>query len=325
MKLNTKLTGALVALVVTIVSVSQGCQYWSQARSLRAIAERNTALLVEREWKNADNVHFSVQEAVKGSLERGEMEKFTKLLEAQHGVDGLLEFSLFDRSGQATHSSHTNFLKRSLPADLRQRLFSSSERVSRQAGDAFEIYQPKLVARDCVRCHLDWKAGDIGGVTCFRFSTAALERSQGQWAESAAALRKSSVMSAALTTLGILLSTSLLTHWLVKRMVARPLHRLEGQLSRDSDEVFAAAATVAEGSQTLARGASEQAASLQETSASLEEMTSMVRRNADSAGQAKQLADQTRDEADAGCARHGADDGGDERDPSVQLRRGEDR
>jgi methyl-accepting chemotaxis protein len=51
----------------------------------------------------------------------------------------------------------------------------------------------------------------------------------------------------------------------------------------------------------LAEGASEQAASLEETSASLEEMSSMTKRNADSALAAKELTGQTRAAAECGA------------------------
>ncbi len=68
-------------------------------------------------------------------------------------------------------------------------------------------------------------------------------------------------------------------------------------------ETAAAAGQVSTSSQSLASGSSEQAASLEETSASLEEITSMTKRNAESATAAKSLAGQTRQEADAGATR----------------------
>ncbi|MBI5691794.1 MAG: hypothetical protein HZC55_17070 [Verrucomicrobia bacterium] len=77
--------------------------------------------------------------------------------------------------------------------------------------------------------------------------------------------------------------------------IARPLGEGATQVAESSGQVSTA-------SQSLAQGASEQAASLEETSASLEEVTSMTRRNADHAAQAKQIAAQTRAAADAGAA-----------------------
>lgn len=85
----------------------------------------------------------------------------------------------------------------------------------------------------------------------------------------------------------------------ISRSITAPLRAITEALDSGAEEIRTASAQIAVSSQTLAQGASEQAASLEETSASLEEMTSIVRVNADSAQQAKELASQTRAAADA--------------------------
>ncbi len=74
------------------------------------------------------------------------------------------------------------------------------------------------------------------------------------------------------------------------------------QLELGAAQTASAAGQVSASSQTLAEGASEQAASLEETSAALAEISSMTSRNAESAVQAKGLANQTRHAAEAGSA-----------------------
>ena len=81
----------------------------------------------------------------------------------------------------------------------------------------------------------------------------------------------------------------------------KTLTNIVNTLAEGSDQVAAAAGQVSGSSQSLAEGASEQAASLEETSASLEEMTSMTKRNADNALNAKETAVQTRQSADNGA------------------------
>lgn len=61
-----------------------------------------------------------------------------------------------------------------------------------------------------------------------------------------------------------------------------------------------AASEVADGNTALSQRTEEQASSLEETASSMEEMTGTVRQNADSAGQAKQLADENRVRATGG-------------------------
>jgi methyl-accepting chemotaxis protein len=89
---------------------------------------------------------------------------------------------------------------------------------------------------------------------------------------------------------------------IIIRGVNRALHQITSTLNDASAQVSAAAGQVSGSAQSLAEGSSEQAASLEETGASLEEVTSMTKRNADNAAQAKELSAQTRAAADTGAA-----------------------
>jgi hypothetical protein len=82
--------------------------------------------------------------------------------------------------------------------------------------------------------------------------------------------------------------------WLISRSIVGPLRNIASALSAGAEQTAASSSQVASASTTLAEGASEQAASL-------EEMTSMVKRNADSAQQAKEISSQTRAAADTGA------------------------
>ena len=69
------------------------------------------------------------------------------------------------------------------------------------------------------------------------------------------------------------------------------LNRTVSALSEGSTQVASASGQLSSSSQGLAEGSSSQAASLEETASAMEEMSAMTRRNAESAGQAKSLAD----------------------------------
>jgi len=87
--------------------------------------------------------------------------------------------------------------------------------------------------------------------------------------------------------------------WLARRS-RTALSGIVTRLADGSSTVRSASNRVSETSRSLAEGASSQAASLEETGSSLEEMSSMTRRNAESAGKAKDLATLARQAADAG-------------------------
>ncbi|MBI2510774.1 MAG: chemotaxis protein [Opitutae bacterium] len=88
--------------------------------------------------------------------------------------------------------------------------------------------------------------------------------------------------------------------FIIARSIVGPLTTITRTVGDGAEQIATASGQVSSSSQSLAEGASEQAASLEETSASIEEMASMTKRNSDSAGQAKELAAQTRSAADAG-------------------------
>ena len=88
--------------------------------------------------------------------------------------------------------------------------------------------------------------------------------------------------------------------FLNRAIIVRPLNASIACIDEASWQTAAASDRVSVSSQSLAEGASEQAGSLEETSASLEEMSAMTRRNADNAGKAKSLTNQTRAAADTG-------------------------
>ena len=121
--------------------------------------------------------------------------------------------------------------------------------------------------------------------------------------ESSGAIQKSVSISQRIILAGLTIAilVGCLLGALIVRQINGALSQISKTLSNGAGEVASAAGQVAAAGQTLAQGACEQAASLEETSASLEEISSMTKRNAESAGQAAELARQTRAAADLGA------------------------
>jgi methyl-accepting chemotaxis protein len=115
---------------------------------------------------------------------------------------------------------------------------------------------------------------------------------------SAASLSQGSVVL--MIGVGVVLVLGLAGAWLITRSITVPVRVLTQTLSSGADETAAAAGQVSSSSQSLAEGASQQAASLEETSASLEEMSSLTRRNAETADRVKSLASDARNAGDVG-------------------------
>ncbi len=318
MRLHTKLTLSLLVGLLLVVTLAQVFQYRSSIDQITSLSKQDIQLMQEREEEHAKNIFRSVERAIAGSLERGEMEKFTKILNAQKDVEGLLEFSLFDRQGVVTHSSDEEFLNKELSEDLKDRLLSSFDTYMTHGEGMIEIYQPQPVNRDCVRCHAGWNEGEVGGVTYFRFSTEALQDAEVQAQNSISNLVKTTFQNSLTTVVGIILVLLTAMYFLVRKFVGRPLGEFvtllqrfekdEGDLTRrveigTSDEIGglarlfnsfveklnSAISRAQRAAFVVGSGATSQAGAVEETSASVEEIAAMAKLNADKAQEANTL------------------------------------
>jgi methyl-accepting chemotaxis protein len=111
-------------------------------------------------------------------------------------------------------------------------------------------------------------------------------------AEAFAAVKAMGWMTAVVGLAGV--AVIVLVALLITRSITGPVNRIIDGLNEGAEQVSTASAQVSGASQSLAEGASEQAASIEETSSSLEEISSMTKQNAQHAGQANNLMEETR-------------------------------
>jgi len=90
------------------------------------------------------------------------------------------------------------------------------------------------------------------------------------------------------------------TGFLITRRTHGVLGGVANELADGAAQVSSASGEISRASQSLAQSSSELAASIEETSATLEEISSMTKRNAESAGNAREIANQTRSAAETG-------------------------
>ncbi len=224
MKLHTKLVlSLLVGLIIVIVTV-QTIQYINTSGLISKLAKSNIDLLKEREKRFAINIYKSIERAIAGSLKRGEMEKFTSLLKEQREIEGLLEFSLYGRNEKVHYSSDKSFIGKKLSIQIKKQLKGSEDILLLWRQNAIEIYKPQVINADCIRCHTNWKPGENGGITSFRFSTKAMAEAKKQATTAISNVKKSSLVSSSLSVLCIICVLFLTMYLLVKKFVSRPLN-----------------------------------------------------------------------------------------------------
>lgn len=107
----------------------------------------------------------SFYESAKGSLERGQMNNFQKLLSSQMNIEGMKSVSLFSREGLLDMSSldvQKNDI--SLDSDDFQRAKVGKKQFSQKKEGEFQIITPQITTPDCIRCHQEWPENEIGGI-----------------------------------------------------------------------------------------------------------------------------------------------------------------
>ncbi|WP_054690847.1 HAMP domain-containing protein [Desulfosarcina cetonica] len=299
MKLQTKLIFFQVLLLILVIAIAQIIQYKKMTHAVSAFSAANLQVMRDREERAAKNIFYSVNHAVAGSLERGEMEKFSRLLEDQRQLEGLLEFSLQDRKGVVTHSTDRRLLATAIPEDVKTQLFDKPEMLLKWNQDDVEIYKPLRVSNDCIRCHTDWNRDDIGGIVHFRFSKAAITTAETQAAGILSSMKSTALKSAAFSLCGIVLVLAVAMHFLVKKLVGAPLRKInlrlhdiaegEGDLTAriqvaHADEIGSLAISFnifVEKLQEMVKNIAENAVMLSESSSDLSDMSGKMSEDSD--------------------------------------------
>ena len=123
------------------------------------------------------NLFNSFEYGVKGSLERGQMKTFQKLLLEQKRIPGVVNASLYDKNAIVNLSSSGEEMvgKEMLP-DIKQRLYEEKTTIEYISGEYIHIISPQIVVKDCIRCHIDWAEDVIGGSIAMTYDLSSLNR-----------------------------------------------------------------------------------------------------------------------------------------------------
>ena len=197
--------------------------------------------------------------------------------------------------------------KRGIQEEDRRRLLVEVEKQLSVYSGLFDQLESGVLANDADATAKAYSGmSEVGGLIDKRMADFAAEFTAEQVAVGARIDRGMQLARGGVLLLGlsaIILGVGL--SLIIAGGIVRPLRAITGDLADGAANVQAAAGQVAGSAQTLAEGSSEQAASLEESSASLEEVTSMTRRNSESAARARELSAQTRGAAETGAVEMG--------------------
>ncbi|MCP3944498.1 MAG: chemotaxis protein [Desulfobacteraceae bacterium] len=220
----------------------------------------------------------SFEDGVKGSLERGQMKNFQKLLHHQKEIRGVIGVNLYDKQGEVNLSSNDVIGVPALSEQLLNFIRQSKEPIIFETDSSLTIYGPQWVVPDCIRCHPKWENGDIGGVLSLAYNLDSLN---------SVITRLKYFTSGGSFILLIIISCIILL--VMRKMVSNPVNQVINNLSSSAKSVGRAASLSASSSESLSDNAALAASSLEKTSASLEKLDGMTNMNTASAASADDI------------------------------------
>ena len=223
MKLHTKLIISILMILIVSIIIEQVFQYFKVINIIEQLIESNTLSLKNEIKKNALNINESIHNAVSGSLERGEMEKFSKLMKLQKTNKTLLEMSLYDVDCKISYSTNDLKIGTNISADLKKQIYDEKKQILLFNDKLIDVYQPQMITGDCIRCHTDWKTGDIGGIIQTTFSTEIITKTLSQANTTLIQLKKSSIFNTLISIIGTTIIFAVLVFILLNKMVRLPL------------------------------------------------------------------------------------------------------
>lgn len=285
MKLHVRIG---LALMLSLVGLTSAAQYWQIHQRLdevRSQAAHELERIESQERANAGNVARSAVESVAGSLERGEMAKFARSLEAQKHIEGLLEFSLFSQQGKVVHSTVPERMGADFPDDVFDRADLAQQES--ETADRRTLLIPQPIDGDCVRCHVTWPREGFGGALYLVFDRSTSETARAEVQASIAGSRERAVRDGVVVVIGLCAVVALVSFF----GMGRPLSHLSRFLRAFHRSTSDLAERIADHAQTMAQELAAQRELTSQIASSTEHVADVSR---DVAEQCAHLADEAR-------------------------------
>jgi methyl-accepting chemotaxis protein len=223
MRLERRIVLSISLGIVTVLGLSEVVRQTYDAQRLADFQERNPERVEAAMHATLAPIAESVQSAIEDVMAEGSMELLDRMLVRQQRVTSILDVSLFNAMGKATHGSRADLVGRRLEASIVDGIRHRGRRVERVSGDAFEVYQPFVATEACTRCHADWTKGEVGGVLGLRISKASFLETQKDLLHSTQDLKQSGIVLGTSVSAGLLMVLVLLVQALVRKQIIRPL------------------------------------------------------------------------------------------------------
>jgi methyl-accepting chemotaxis protein len=268
-----------------------------------AIADGLQQMLKQAQTQGDMNAAFRISNALKAFFESTSLTNgFLLTSDPQKATDAATALKIVVAQIQLLEKEQVEIekLDASMKDDAKRALLAALQKSAASYAQGLDAVVNSKQARDRIVDERLNRLAPEFTATLGRVKTAVQTQQRGIEERTHAEQRRNEIVVAAVAVAGIV--AGVLLAWAITRSVGTRITQVAARLAEESEKANGSAAQVAQASQAMATGASQQASSLEETSSSLHEIASMTARNSESARNAKVLANETRQTADAGAA-----------------------
>ncbi len=252
MSIQKKVAAILLLLMVLVMATAIFVVNQQTTSLLKKQAADEMDVLRDAEYQQAKSVFQSLNIGTSTSVEMGEMEVFDELLNDLSTVHNILEVGLTNGQGNIDYSSDDRRINQTLDGAIFQQARSDRSGAfgQHERSEDFVLTLGKFFSTECLECHEDHKAGDLGGVLYLRYNLKELHERHNAISIALDEGVSQSVRTMSITgILGVILASSVI-YWLLGALIRKPLvtveemfvnmaaGRLDGRLRMDrSDEI----------------------------------------------------------------------------------------
>lgn len=252
MSIQKKVAAILLLLMVFVMGTAIFVVNQQTTSLLRKQAEAEMAVLRTSEYQQATSVFQSLNVGTSTSVEMGEMEVFDELLGELSTVHNILEVGLTNGVGHIDYSSDKSRINGMLDSAIFQEAKNDRSGAFglHELSDSIVLTVGKFFTAECLECHFEDKAGDLGGVLYLRYSLTELHQRAESVTQALEQGVSQSVRTMSVTGIVGVVFAAAIIYWMLGALIRKPLvaveemfvnmanGRLDGRLKmRRTDEI----------------------------------------------------------------------------------------
>ncbi|MBN1912274.1 MAG: methyl-accepting chemotaxis protein [Pirellulales bacterium] len=218
----TRIGGAILGVFVLATLVLSGLQQYLYQKNVDEVLTHLHEATLDLKRQDARDVLSEVETATRGSLQRGEFDKFMNFAKEQGKLKEIREFSFIGSNRKVELSSSPGRVGATLADDIWKQAENNHDAFVIESDEAFSFYRPIHVDADMHRLYPKRPIGQLYGVLYLEFSK---EKINQMVADAEGACAASTHKSFGILAVFMLIASAgvIAVAWFVSRRITRPI------------------------------------------------------------------------------------------------------